>query len=177
MASVPAAITPLSPPAIIPATAAPTAPAAPTEEDLKREEAERERKRRKRQRYRENLKQRALEAEGKSTSAAAPTPDQQVTPPAAPAPVVAEAQPVTPAAANSQLSPAPRSLGEGGTNNSQPPVEYDIPLAETPIVTSTPAAKSDDSVAFVIKAEGVSAETPDANSKKNDGSADVAPKA
>lgn len=160
--------TPPAPPAVLPAASAPATPAVPTEEDLKREEAERERKRRKRQRYRENLKKRAEEAELKTAGAPAqetpaPVPVPPVTPPPAaptPAPVASETQPMTPAAApNSQLS----------TDNSQPPVEYDIPLAETPIVTSTPAVKSDDSVAFVIKAEGVTQENPKAQDPNSQG--------
>jgi len=119
------------------------------------EERERERKRRKRQRYRENVKKRK---EAGNSSSPGPEPAAPINPPAqavntAPAPdPTAAVKPTSTLVQNTSASaPSPR------------PVAKDIPPAQ-PTPAQTPTA-ADDTVAFMIKAEGVEKETK--NGTKN----------
>ena len=155
---------PVTPPVAISTPAPATQTAQKTQDQLKREEAERERKRRKRQRYRENLKKRTDEEKKNSTPIApnpspaparVPATEQKMIKPVAPivqkpkptptVPVVTSPAPAAPITPTSVTAPAPV------------PVPQDIPPAESPIA---PAQKSDDSVVFEIKAEGLGDQKP-----------------
>ncbi len=136
-------------------TAIPAAPSPAATLDAERLERERERKRRKRQRYRENLKKRQAEEKIPKTSPP-PTDNRAPVVSAAVAPASLTAAPTPPQAPAPEPQPSAPSLAPTDVKTEP----QDIPPLEPQAHTTAAANRPDDQVAFVIKADSISQDTP-----------------